>query len=107
MTSTRPRSFHPWPATLAPVTSVPVLVVGAVPPWIGALDLLIVAGDDPGDPAAGRRHRDGVYRGARVVLDQKVRPDARETLEYFAEQDVTVKVISGDNAVSVGAVAGS
>jgi cation-transporting ATPase E len=44
---------------------------------------------------------------ALVVLEQKVRPDAKETLEYFAEQNVSVKVISGDNAVSVGAVAGS
>jgi cation-transporting ATPase E len=44
---------------------------------------------------------------ALVVLEQRVRPDARETLDYFADQGVTVKVISGDNAVSVGAVAGS
>ncbi|MCB9416403.1 MAG: cation-translocating P-type ATPase [Mycolicibacterium sp.] len=44
---------------------------------------------------------------ALVVLEQRVRPDARDTLEYFASQHVTVKVISGDNAVSVGAVAGS
>ncbi|MGC0362632.1 cation-transporting ATPase E [Rhodococcus sp. 27YEA15] len=44
---------------------------------------------------------------ALVVLEQKVRPDARETLEFFADQKVAVKVISGDNAVSVGAVAGS
>ncbi|WP_267615780.1 HAD-IC family P-type ATPase [Gordonia bronchialis] len=44
---------------------------------------------------------------ALVVLEQKVRPDARDTLEYFAEQRVAVKVISGDNARSVGAVAQS
>ena len=44
---------------------------------------------------------------ALVVLEQKVRPDARETLEYFAAEGVSVKVISGDNAVSVGAVAGT
>ncbi|HOW94182.1 MAG TPA: HAD-IC family P-type ATPase [Mycolicibacterium fallax] len=44
---------------------------------------------------------------ALVVLEQKLRPDARATLEYFGEQHVTVKVISGDNAVSVGAVANS
>ncbi|OZF56338.1 magnesium-transporting ATPase [Rhodococcus sp. 14-2470-1b] len=44
---------------------------------------------------------------ALVILEQKVRSDARETLEYFASQSVAVKVISGDNAVSVGAVAGS
>jgi len=43
---------------------------------------------------------------ALVMLEQKVRPDARETMDYFAAQDVSVKVISGDNAVSVGAVAG-
>ncbi|HET6940200.1 MAG TPA: HAD-IC family P-type ATPase, partial [Nocardioides sp.] len=42
---------------------------------------------------------------AHVVIEQKVRPDARETLEYFARQEVTVKVVSGDNALSVGAVA--
>ncbi|WP_043673598.1 cation-translocating P-type ATPase [Streptomyces xylophagus] len=43
---------------------------------------------------------------ALVVLEQRLRPDAAETLAYFAEQDVHAKVISGDNAVSVGAVAG-
>jgi cation-transporting ATPase E len=42
---------------------------------------------------------------ALVVLEQKVRPDAKDTLDYFGEQNVTVKVISGDNALSVGAVA--
>jgi cation-transporting P-type ATPase E len=44
---------------------------------------------------------------ALVVLEQRIRPDAKSTLDYFAEQDVTVKVISGDNAISVGAVAAS
>ncbi len=48
-----------------------------------------------------------VTPAALVVLEQKVRPDARDTLDYFASQDVAIKVISGDNAVSVGAVAAS
>ncbi|MEW2066300.1 HAD-IC family P-type ATPase [Streptomyces sp. NPDC007346] len=43
---------------------------------------------------------------ALVVLEQRLRPDAAETLAYFAQQNVATKVISGDNAVSVGAVAG-
>ncbi|HZF92728.1 HAD-IC family P-type ATPase [Streptomyces sp.] len=43
---------------------------------------------------------------ALVVLEQRLRPDAADTLRYFAEQNVRAKVISGDNAVSVGAVAG-
>lgn len=40
-----------------------------------------------------------------VVLAQRVRPEAAATLRYFAEQGVAVKVLSGDSAVSVGAVA--
>ncbi len=94
---------------------------------IGAPDVLL----DPASPVAARAEEIGatglrvlllaasdqfvdspdapgrVTPVALVVLEQRVRPDARDTLEYFASQDVTVKVISGDNAVSVGAVAGS
>ncbi|KUL37168.1 magnesium-transporting ATPase [Streptomyces sp. NRRL F-4489] len=47
-----------------------------------------------------------VVPAALVVLEQRLRPDASDTLRYFAEQGVQAKVISGDNAVSVGAVAG-
>ncbi|MGW2232088.1 cation-translocating P-type ATPase [Streptomyces formicae] len=42
---------------------------------------------------------------ALVNIKQRVREEAPDTLRYFAEQGVTTKVISGDNAVSVGAVA--
>ncbi|MEV6671769.1 cation-translocating P-type ATPase [Streptomyces sp. NPDC051162] len=48
---------------------------------------------------------EGVSPTALVVLEQRLRPDAGDTLRYFAQQDVSAKVISGDNAVSVGAVA--
>ncbi|MEU4710716.1 cation-translocating P-type ATPase [Nocardia salmonicida] len=66
--------------------------------------LLLARSDRPvdADDAPGR-----VEPAALVVLEQKVRPDAKETLEYFASQQVSIKVISGDNAVSVGAVASS
>lgn len=53
------------------------------------------------DPEVAR----GVRPAALVVLEQRLRPDAADTLRYFAEQNVRAKVISGDNAVSVGAVA--
>lgn len=60
--------------------------------------------------AAGELDDPEVAAGARatalVVLEQRLRPDAADTLRYFEEQDVSAKVISGDNAVSVGAVAG-
>lgn len=42
-----------------------------------------------------------------AVLRERVRPDAAQTLEYFAEQGVEVKVISGDNPATVGAIAES
>lgn len=48
----------------------------------------------------------GAVPSALVVLEQRLRPDAGRTLAYFADQRVAAKVISGDNAVSVGAVAG-
>ncbi|WP_329566625.1 HAD-IC family P-type ATPase [Kitasatospora sp. NBC_01266] len=44
---------------------------------------------------------------ALVVLKQRLRPDAASTLRYFEQQRVQAKVISGDSAVSVGAVAAS
>jgi cation-transporting ATPase E len=48
----------------------------------------------------------GAKPTALVVLEQRLRPDASDTLRYFADQSVAAKVISGDNAVSVSAVAG-
>ena len=42
---------------------------------------------------------------AAVELHEQVRPDARATLAYFAAQNVTVRVVSGDSAPTVGAVA--
>jgi cation-transporting ATPase E len=42
---------------------------------------------------------------ALVVLAEHLREDAEQTLGYFTEQGVTLKVISGDNPHTVGAVA--
>jgi cation-transporting ATPase E len=55
--------------------------------------------DSPAEP-------EEVTPAALVVLEQRLRPEAPDTLRYFAEQSVDAKIISGDNAVSVGAVAG-
>ncbi|MGW7426842.1 HAD-IC family P-type ATPase [Streptomyces sp. NPDC054813] len=99
---------------------------GELSTWLlGAPDVLL----DDGDPALAetvRLNEEGlrvlllarstrdldhakVAEGARptalVVLEQRLRPDAADTLRYFADQEVRAKVISGDNAVSVGAVA--
>ncbi len=46
-----------------------------------------------------------VHPAALVLLANKVRREAEDTFRYFAEQGVTVKVISGDNPRTVSAVA--
>ena len=40
-----------------------------------------------------------------LSLSDRVRPDAADTLRYFAEQGVAAKVISGDHPDTVGAIA--
>jgi cation-transporting P-type ATPase E len=46
-----------------------------------------------------------LHPAALVLLEEQVRPDAAETLAYFARQGVAQKVISGDSPRTVGAVA--
>jgi hypothetical protein len=55
-------------ATLGGAASAPIVLAGDAPPWVGPLDVLIVAGDDPGDPALVGAAATGVRRGARVVV---------------------------------------
>ena len=55
-------------ATLGSWAAAPIVVAAEAPPWIGPLDVLIVAGDDPGDPALVGAAASGVRRGARVVV---------------------------------------
>jgi len=57
---------------------------------------------ETGRPGADRPQ---VEAAALLVLRQRLRAEASRTLAYFAEQNVAVKVISGDSAVSVGAIA--
>jgi cation-transporting ATPase E len=54
-----------------------------------------------GEPLGSR-----IRPAAIAVFHESVRPDARATLDYFAEQQVRVVVLSGDNPVTVGTIAG-
>ncbi|WP_394940992.1 HAD-IC family P-type ATPase [Psychromicrobium sp. YIM B11713] len=47
----------------------------------------------------------GLHPVAILTFREKVRPDASETLAYFREQGVDLRVISGDNPRTVAAVA--
>jgi hypothetical protein len=55
-------------ATLGGSASAPIALLAEAPPWVGPLDVLVVAGDDPGDPALVSAASTGVRRGARVVV---------------------------------------
>ncbi len=94
--------------------------------YLGAPDILFDADDDAeraiADQAAASGTRvllvtraDGAWQGdqlaekrdpiALVLLEDTVRPDATEIFAFFREQGVELKVISGDNAATVAAVA--
>ena len=94
--------------------------------WLGAPEMLL---PDPANPV--RRQADEIaatgsrvlallhgesevigesvsrsaYPAALVILEEQVRPDAAETLAYFTAQGVALKIISGDNPLTVAAVA--
>ena len=48
---------------------------------------------------------DGLRASALLVFEEQIRPDAAETLAYFAQQGVRCMIISGDNPRTVGAIA--
>ncbi|MDI9894491.1 HAD-IC family P-type ATPase [Rhodococcus sp. IEGM 1381] len=71
------------------------------------LRVLLIATTDAQVDAGGQAPPGNLVPRALVTIEQRVRPDARDAVDYFKTQDVAVKIISGDNAVSVGAVAHS
>lgn len=55
-------------ALLGGSVAAPIVVAAQPPPWIGALDVVIVAGDDAGDPTLVQAAATAVRRGARVIV---------------------------------------
>ncbi|GAA2544295.1 TobH protein [Mycolicibacterium diernhoferi] len=55
-------------AVLGPASAVPIVVAAELPPWTGALDVVVVAGADAGNPVLVSAAATGVRRGARVVV---------------------------------------
>lgn len=58
-------------------------------------------------PLQGEEISDQMVPRAFIMFREKIRSDAAETLSYFKEQGVALKVISGDNPRTVAAVARS
>lgn len=65
---------------------------------------VLVVGRAGGEPSAETGPGSVVPVGI-VVIAQRLRADAADTVRYFLDQGVHVKVISGDNAETVGAIA--
>ena len=66
----------------------------------GTIDGGLPDRDDPPDRIA----RDGRPLGL-VVLAEEIRPNARETVQWFLDEGVELKVLSGDAAPTVAAIA--
>lgn len=77
---------------------------GTVEPQLAAGRRVLVLARGHGVLEGGTLQHDPQALGF-VVLSDKIRADAPATLAYFKAQGVDVKVISGDNAVSVAEVA--
>jgi len=112
-------------AALAGSVGAPIVVAADAPPWIGALDVLVVAGDDPGDAPLISAAAMGVRRGARVVVvapyEGPLRdatagrsvalpprlpvPDAFTLVRYLAAGLAVLQVITPGNFVDLAALA--
>ena len=66
-------------SALGGLAAEPIVVAAEAPPWVGALDVVIVAGDDPGDPTLVDAAATGVRRGARVVVAAPYEGPLRDT----------------------------
>ncbi|MGZ8176477.1 hypothetical protein ACXVUM_00990 [Williamsia sp. SKLECPSW1] len=65
-------------ATTAANTDVPIVVVPAIPGWVGPLDVVVVCGDDAGDRSLADAAARAVRRHAELVLDVPVEGPIRE-----------------------------
>lgn len=59
-------------AAVAPRLAVPIVESSVTPPWVGPLDVVVVCGDDAGDPRLSESTAAAVRRGAETIL---VTPD--------------------------------
>ena len=69
----------------------------------GSRVLLVAAYD--GDPIPGELDESAVTPLALVILASRIREQAKDTFAYFAEQGVSVRVISGDDPRTVSQIA--
>lgn len=76
-----------------------------VEPWSATGYRVILAAGYDGEPEPGALEPGAVTPLALILLTNRIRPEAPDTFRYFAQQGVTVLVISGDNPATVSDVA--
>ncbi len=76
---------------LADTVSLPFVTATRAPVWVGPLDVMVIAGDDAGDPALSAAVSVGTRRGARVVI---AAPDS--------DLDAIIGAVPGDNRFEDG-----
>ncbi len=69
----------------------------------GGRRVLLLAHSD--QPFRGRELPESLEPLALIAISDRIRTEAPDTLRYFQEQGVAIKIISGDNPVTVSAVA--
>ena len=70
----------------------------------GGFRVLLIS-EYAGDPSKESLFVEQLRPLALILLTNRIRPEAPETFRYFASQGVAIKVISGDNPVTVSEVA--
>ena len=73
--------------------------------WSGFGYRVLLVAEYGGEPSTAGLIPERLRPLALVLVSNRVRPEAEETFRYFAEQGVCIKVISGDNPVTVSEVA--
>jgi cation-transporting P-type ATPase E len=77
----------------------------AVADQLAASGQRVVALASTSTPLAGESLPEPLQAAALIVLAEQLRADALDTVAYLAEQGVALKVMSGDNPLTVGSVA--
>lgn len=95
------------------VTGAPEFIMGSryqelqesVEQWSGNGYRVLLAAKYEVEPVPGALDPEKLTPLALILLTNRIRPSAVETFGYFASQGVAIKVISGDNPVTVAEVA--
>ena len=110
-------SQHKWSGAVfeegAFLVGAPESILGAgyedlrseVEPWQQTGYRVLLVAEYEGDPQPLKLDHTRVRPLALILLTNKIRVSAPETFRYFAQQGVTIKVISGDNPQTVADVA--